>query len=133
MLFLLYETALFDNCTEKRHNFSVIVKEMSGNMEKKYQINSDVIQNYVDAINSITEPMSSIKKQLVDFSKPMLDLIDNINKPIEPIKNVNKQIAESMKLNYNQLDSINNMSDSIKQLSSIFPNEQTKLWKRIME
>lgn len=64
-----------------------------------YKINSDVLKNYVEAINSIKEPMSKIKDELNQLSKPMQE----------------------------QLKSINNMSNAIKELSIKYPNEQSKI------
>ena len=36
-----------------------------------YKIDSDVLKNYVEAINSIKEPMSQIKDQLNQITMPM--------------------------------------------------------------
>lgn len=65
-----------------------------------YKIDRDVLKNYVEAINSIKEPMSRIKDQLNQLSKPMQE----------------------------QLKSINTMSNAIKKLSIKFPNEQSKIF-----
>ncbi len=64
-----------------------------------YKIDSDVLKNYVEAINSIKEPMSQIKKQLNQLTKPMQE----------------------------ELKSINAMSNVIKELSIKYPNEQAKI------
>lgn len=64
-----------------------------------YKIDSDVLKNYVEAINSIKEPMSQIKDQLNQLSKPMQE----------------------------ELKSISTMSNAIKELSIKYPNEQSKI------
>ena len=70
--------------------------------EKKiyYKIDSDVLKNYVEAINSIKKPMSQIKIQL--------------NKPA-------KEVQEELK-------SINIMSNVIEKLLIKYPNEQAKIF-----
>jgi len=107
-----------------------------------YKIDSDVLKNYVEAINSIKEPMSRIKEQLNQLSKPMQELSKSLNnsmKPIikgsrvasnslEPIKKIGKQLNESLKPMQEQLKSINTMSNAIKELSIKFPNEQSKIF-----
>ncbi len=65
-----------------------------------YKIDSKVLKNYVEAINSIKEPMSQIKIQLDKQTKPMQE----------------------------ELKSINTMSNVIKELSLKYPNEQAKIF-----
>lgn len=65
-----------------------------------YKIDSDVLKNYVEAINSIKEPMSLIKVQL--------------NESLIPFQE--------------QLKSINTMFNVIKELLIKFPNEQSKIF-----
>lgn len=107
-----------------------------------YKIDSDVLKNYVEAINSIKEPMSRIKEQLNQLSKPMQELNKSLNnsmKPIieasrvasnslEPIKKIGEQLNESLKPIQEQLKIINTMSNAIKELSIKFPNEQSKIF-----
>lgn len=107
-----------------------------------YKIDSDVLKNYVEAINSIKEPMSRIKEQLNQLYKPMQELCKSLNnsmKPIieasrvasnslEPIKKIGEQLNESLKPIQEQLKSINTMSNAIKELSIKFPNEQSKIF-----
>ena len=107
-----------------------------------YKIDSDVLKNYVEAINSIKEPMSRIKDQLNKLSKPMQKLsksLDDSMKPIievsrvasnslEPIKKNGEQLNELLKPIQEQLKSINTMSNAIKELSIKFPNEQSKIF-----
>ncbi len=84
--------------------------------EKKinYKIDSNVLKNYVEAINSIKEPMSQIKEQLNQLSKPMQELEKSLNESLKPIQE--------------QLKSINIMSNVIKELSINYPNEQSKIF-----
>lgn len=84
-----------------------------------YKIDSDILKNYVEAINSIKEPMSQIKKQLNLISKPMQ----------EPSKILN----ESMKPIIEQLKSISIMSEAVKELSAKFPNEKLKIFTDTMK
>ena len=107
-----------------------------------YKIDSDVLKNYVEAINSIKEPMIRIKDQLNQLSKQMQELSKSLNnsmKPIieasrvasnslEPIKKTGEQLNESLKPIQEQLKSINTMSNAIKKLSIKFPNEQSKIF-----
>ena len=107
-----------------------------------YKIDSDVLKNYVEAINSIKEPMSRIKDQLNKLSKPMQKLsksLDDSMKPIievsrvasnslEPIKKNGEQLNELLKPIQEQLKSIYTMSNAIKELSIKFPNEQSKIF-----
>lgn len=107
-----------------------------------YKIDSDVLKNYVEAINSIKEPMSRIKEQLNQLSKPMQELGKSLNNSmkiiieaskvasnsLEPIKQIGEQLNESLKPMQEQLKSINTMSNAIKELSIKFPNEQSKIF-----
>ncbi len=74
-----------------------------------YKIDSNVLKNYVEAINSIKEPMNQIKEQLNQLSKPMKEL----SKSIKPIRE--------------ELKNINTMSNVIKELSIKYPNKQAKI------
>ena len=74
-----------------------------------YKIDSNVLKNYVEAINSIKEPMNQIKEQLNQLSKPM------------------KELSSSFKPIREELKSINTMSNVIKELSIKYPNEQAKI------
>lgn len=78
-----------------------------------YKIDSNVLKNYVKAINSITAPMNQIKEQLDQLSKPMKEMSNLINESMKPIQE--------------ELKSINTMSNVIKELSIKFPNEQAKI------
>ncbi len=120
-------------------------------MKKKekinYKIDIDVLKNYVEAINSIKEPMSRIKDRLNQLSKPMQEPSKSLNnsmKPIieasrvasnslEPIKKIGEQLNESLKPIQEQLKSINTMSNAIKELSIKFPNEQSKIFTDIIK
>lgn len=78
-----------------------------------YKIDSNVLKNYVNAINSIKAPMNQIKEQLDQLSKPMKEMSNLINESMKPIQE--------------ELKSINTMSNVIKELSIKFPNEQAKI------
>ena len=78
-----------------------------------YKIDSNVLKNYVNAINSIKAPMNQIKKQLNQLSKPMKEMSNLINESMKPIQE--------------ELKNINTMSNVIKELSIKFPNEQAKI------
>lgn len=82
---------------------------MGNNIEEKYKLDSKVIKNYVNALNTITGPMNQIKTQIKDLSEPL-----------NPIYN-----------------SINQMQSEIERISNAYPNEQAKiltnLIKQIME
>jgi predicted transcriptional regulator of viral defense system len=81
---------------------------MKKNTENKYKIKIEIIKNYVDAINSMSEPMCQIKAKI------------NMGKPLT-----------------NQLNSIKEMSLSIKKLCDKYSNEKEKIYtsiiKQIME
>lgn len=78
-----------------------------------YKIDSNVLKNYVNAINSIKAPMNQIKKQLDQLSKPIKEMSNLINESMKPIQE--------------ELKNINTMSNVIKELSIKFPNEQAKI------
>jgi len=83
---------------------------MEQNIEKKYMIDPNIVKNYVDAINSITEPMSKIRAQIKELSDPLKQFSNAINKTVEPIK-----------------EATNQMSEEIKKISVSYPNEQSKI------
>ena len=78
-----------------------------------YKIDSNVLKNYVNAINSIKAPMNQIRKQLDQLSKPMKEMSNLINESMKPIQE--------------ELKSINTMSSAIKELLIKYPNEQAKI------
>lgn len=78
-----------------------------------YRIDSDVLKNYVEAINSIKEPMSQIKDQLNQLTKSMQELSKSLNESLKPM--------------LEELKSISTMSNAIKELSIKYPNEQSKI------
>ncbi|MBP3445286.1 MAG: hypothetical protein J6K23_05050 [Bacilli bacterium] len=78
-----------------------------------YKIDSNVLKNYVNAINSIKAPMNQIKKQLNQLSKPMKEMSNLINESMKPIQE--------------ELKNINTMSNVIKELLIKYPNEQAKI------
>ena len=78
-----------------------------------YKIDSNVLKNYVNAINSIKARMNQIKEQLDQLSKPMKEMSNSINESMKPIQE--------------ELKSINTMSSAIKELLIKYPNEQAKI------
>jgi predicted transcriptional regulator of viral defense system len=115
---------------------------MKSDEQIKFKIDHTVLNNYVDAINSIKYPMSELKEQLNEISKPMqavskglndsikptIEATNEISKSIEPIKKISAQISESMKPITEPLKSINIMADTLKKISINFPNEQSKIY-----
>lgn len=94
------------------------------NEEKiKFKIEPEILSDYVEAINSIKEPMSHIKEQLNQISRPMQELGKSLNNSMKPITK--------------QFKSINIMSDTIKKFLNIFPKERSKIFidtlKQIMD
>lgn len=93
---------------------------MKKEIEEKYKLDSVVVKNYVDAVNSLTEPMVKIKEQIKDLSEPLLKFSNVIDEAVKPV-----------------YDSINKMSKEIKKLSDMYSNDQTKIMinsiKQIME
>ena len=107
---------------------------MKKNIEEKYKLDSNVVKNYVEAINSITEPMSQIRAQIKEISEPLKQLSDVINETMKPVKEAANQMSKTMQPIY---ESINQMQEEIKKLSNSYPNEQSKILtnsiKQIME
>ena len=79
-------------------------------IEEKYNIDSNIVKNYVDAINSMTEPMSQIRAQIKDLSEPIKQFSNAINDTVKPVKESTKQ-----------------MSEEIKKLLIKYPNEKSKI------
>lgn len=107
---------------------------MKKNIEEKYKLDSNVVKNYVEAINSITEPMSQIRAQIKEISEPLKQLSDVINETMKPVKEAANQMSKTMQPIY---ESINQMQEEIKKLSNLYPNKQSKILtnsiKQIME
>ncbi len=97
-----------------------------------YKINSDVLKNYVDAINSIKEPMSQIKKQLNLISK-LTQENEKRTELMKPGIETNKAVYKSLLSIREQLESINIMSKEVKKISEKFQNEQSKIFIDIMK
>lgn len=98
-----------------------------------YKIDSDILKNYVEAINSIKEPMSQIKEQLNQLTKPMQELSKSINESMKPIIESSKAASKSLEPIQEELKSINTMSNVIKELSIKYPNEQAKIFTDIIK
>lgn len=102
-----------------------------------YKIESDVLKNYVEAINSIKEPMRQIKNQLHQLTMPMQELDKSFNESMKPIIEASKATSKPLKSIQKELKSINTMSNVIKELSIKYPNNQSKIFidtiKQIMD
>ena len=102
-----------------------------------YKIESDVLKNYVEAINSIKEPMRQIKDQLHQLTMPIQELDKSFNESMKPIIEASKAASRPFKSIQEELKSINTMSNVIKELSIKYPNNQTKIFidtiKQIMD
>ena len=92
-----------------------------------YKIDSDVLKNYVEAINSIKEPMSQIKDHLNQITMPMKELSKSLNESMKPIIEASKAASKPLKPIQEKLKSINTMSNAIKELSIKYLNEQAKI------
>lgn len=107
---------------------------MKKNIEEKYKLDSNIVKNYVEAINSIKEPMSQIRAQIIEISKPLKQISDVINETMKPVKEAANQMSKTMQPIY---ESINQMQEEIKKLSNSYPNEKSKILtnsiKQIME
>lgn len=107
---------------------------MENNIEEKYKIDSNIVKNYVNALNSITEPMSQIRAQIKDLFEPLKQFSNAINEITKPVKEATNQVSKTLQPIY---DSINQMQEEIKKLSTAYPNEQSKILtnsiKQIME
>lgn len=107
---------------------------MEKNIVEKYKLDSNIVKNYVNVINSISEPMSQIKFQIKELSKPLKQFSNAINETTKPVKEVANQMSKTTQTIY---ESINQMQEEIKKLLYIYPNEQSKIFtnliKQIME
>ena len=92
-----------------------------------YKIDSDVLKNYVEAINSIKEPMSQIKDHLNQITMPMKELSKSLNESMKPIIEASKAASKPLKPIQEKLKSINTMSNAIKELLIKYLNEQAKI------
>ena len=92
-----------------------------------YKIDSDVLKNYVEAINSIKEPMSQIKKQLNQLTMPTKELTKSLNESMKPVIETSKVASKSLKPIREELKKIKTMSNVIKKLLIKYPNEQAKI------
>ena len=92
-----------------------------------YKIDSDVLKNYVEDINSIKEPMSQIKDHLNQITMPMKELSKSLNESMKPIIEARKAASKPLKPIQEEIKSINTMSNAIKELSIKYPNEQAKI------
>ncbi len=95
---------------------------MKQNLEEKYKIDSNIVRNFVGALNSITEPMSQIRAQIKDLSDLSKQSSNALNKIAKSVKKTTNQV-----LKQSVYDSINQMKEEIKKLTSAYPNEHSKI------
>lgn len=96
--------------------------------KNNYKINSNILKNYVEAINSMKEPMSQIKVELNQLSKSMQELSKSINESNKVIIENIRAFSKGLEPIHKQLIDIDIMSNAIKKLSIKYPNEQTKIF-----
>ncbi len=68
---------------------------MGNNIEEKYKLDSNVIKNYVNALNTITGPMNQIKTQIKDLSEPLNPIYNSINQMQSEIERISRGIYQS--------------------------------------
>lgn len=91
---------------------------MKINIDEKYKIDSKIVKNYVETINSITEPISQIKVQIKDLSVTLKQFSNAINKITKPVDE---------KMNTIKI-AVNQMVEEIDKLSTEYPNELAKIF-----
>ena len=100
---------------------------------KKYEINENIIKNYVKNINSIIIPMSEIKQQMIE---PYQYTSNVIAERVEPYEIVHNKMNKSMEPNNTVVKSIIAMSSEIKKMIDLYPREKmnigTELIRSIM-
>lgn len=99
---------------------------MKNKEEIKFKIDSKILNNYVDTINSIKEPMNQIKEKLSEITSISSKFSEAINREMEPIRKFNKSIEDSM-------GPIRKMREQLKSYSINFPNEQAKIFTDAMK
>ena len=92
-----------------------------------YKIDSDILKNYVEAINSIKEPMIKIKNQVNQLAKLKQEQSKSFNESIEPFIEVSRVVSKSYEPILKEIKSIYNMSNVIKERLIKYPNEQSKI------
>ena len=103
---------------------------MEKNIVEKYKLDSNIVKNYVNVINSISEPMSQIKFQIKELFEPLKQFSNVINETTKPVKEVANQMSKTTQTIY---ESINQMQEEIKKLLYIYPNEQSKIFTNIIK
>lgn len=107
---------------------------MENNCVKRYNLDSNVVKNYVDVINCLTEPMNRIIAQIKELSEPFKQFRNVINETTKSVKKNANEFSKTIQPIYN---SINQMKEEIKNLSVMYPNDKAKIFinviKQIME
>lgn len=106
------------------YNFSVVVNkviDMENNIDKKYCIDSQIIKNYIDVINSTTQTISQINEQIntvetMNIAHHLTSTFDNNEK----------------NLTFKQLTYILDMTKALKFLIEKYPKELSKIYFSII-
>lgn len=91
--------------------------------EIKYSINSEVVKNYVKALNTINEPMIKIKEQMQHISEPIKEINEKMTGIVD---NTNSIFRECIK-------SINTMEEELKKYSYVVFGEQTNVMTDVIK
>ena len=91
--------------------------------EIKYSINSEVVKNYVNALNTINEPMIKIKEQMQHISEPTKEINETMTGIVD---NTNSIFRECLK-------SINTMEEELKKYSYVVFGEQTNVMTDVIK
>lgn len=89
---------------------------------KKEIIDNSITKNYVEAINSITEPMNVIKEEVVKYMGSHNDKNNSMNKLSEAFKETSEK---KNFISNGYLKNISTMIEAMKKVSKIYPKEQT--------
>ncbi len=93
------------------------------NEEIVYKIDSEVLQNYVNALNSINEPMNKIKEQMQKIIKKLNKSINDVTMPTDKMIKQLVDIDSSNK----QYIALIDMFDSIKKMPVNYPRKHTQI------
>ena len=99
----------------------------------QYKIDSDVLKNYVEAINSIKEPMNQIKEQLNQLSKSKEELNKALNESMKLVIEESGATFRAYNPMMDQLKKIHTMANQIKELIIKYPNDHAKIYIDIIK
>ena len=111
---------------------------MTKNVEEKYKLDSNIVKNYVDAINSMKEPMSQIREQIKEnanqISKTRQSLYESIIQMQEEIKKISNTYSnEQLKILTNLIKQIMKENNGIVSSRMIEPLEISRQYLSILE